>query len=181
LLEIDAIGLVRGRRGPAGEGGLLTRYVNDRPYVASSFLSVAIADVLGTAMTGRCKDRPELAETAIPLTIKIPAVPCRGGETVLRVLFEPLGYTVTSEPIALDDKNPDWGPSRYLRVALERTCRLSEFLSHLYVLLPVLDDEKHYWVATTRSRSSSAAVKAGSRLIPRRTRSSAAICATAAR
>ena len=146
VLEIDPIGLVRGRRGPAGEGGFLAQYVNDRPYVASSFLSVAIADVFGTAMTGRCKDRPELAETAITLTVRIPAVPCRGGEAVLRGLFEPLGYTVSADPIALDERNPDWGPSRYLTVTLERTCRLSEFLSHLYVLLPVLDDEKHYWV-----------------------------------
>src|SRR5262245_11106948 len=53
LLDIDPVGLVRGRRGPAGEGGMLEQYVNDRPYVASSFLSVAISQVFGTAMSGR--------------------------------------------------------------------------------------------------------------------------------
>ena len=40
LVEIDPVALVRGR-GPAGEGGQLEQYVNDRPYAANSFLSVA--------------------------------------------------------------------------------------------------------------------------------------------
>src|SRR5262249_49800563 len=47
LLDVNAVELVRGRSGPEGEAGLFARYVNDRPYVTSSFLSVAIARVLG--------------------------------------------------------------------------------------------------------------------------------------
>src|SRR6185369_6012795 len=93
LLDVDRVGLVRNRRGPAGEGGTLEQYVNDRPYVASSFLSVAIARVLGSALAGRSKGRPELAATAIPLHAKISVLPCLGGEPFLRRLFEPLGYT----------------------------------------------------------------------------------------
>src|SRR5438105_8399009 len=57
LLEIDPVGLVR-RKGPPGEGRALEQYVNDRPYVASSFLSVAIAEVFGSALAGRSRDRP---------------------------------------------------------------------------------------------------------------------------
>src|SRR5215210_695067 len=97
LLDVDPVGLVRNRRGPAGEGGMLEQYVNDRPYVASSFLSVAIAQVFGSALTGRSKDRPDLVETALPFQAKLAVLPCRGGEGVLRRLFEPLGYTVTSQ------------------------------------------------------------------------------------
>src|ERR687883_1861977 len=67
LLDVDPVGLVRNRRGPAGEGGLLAQYVNDRPYVASSLLSVALAQVYGSALAGRCKPRPELAGAALPL------------------------------------------------------------------------------------------------------------------
>src|ERR1043166_4465674 len=67
LLDVDPVGLVRNRRGPAGEGGTLDQYVNDRPYVASSFLSVALARVFSTAASGRSKGRQELAETVIPL------------------------------------------------------------------------------------------------------------------
>jgi 3' terminal RNA ribose 2'-O-methyltransferase Hen1 len=146
LLDVDPVGLVRGRRGPPGEGGALDQYVNDRPFVASSFLSVAISDVFGTAMTGRSKERPELASTPIPLVTRIAVLPCRAGEAFLRRLFEPLGYVVSTTSHALDETNPEWGPSRYFTVELSATTRLSELLTHLYVLIPVLDDEKHYWV-----------------------------------
>lgn len=146
LLEIDPISLVRGRRGPVGERRIIAHYVNDRPYVASSFLSVAIAQVFGTALGGRCKERPELAETALPLQVSLSAVPCRGGEKFLRQLFEPLGYRVRTEQHSLDELFPEWGESPYFSIQLKATCRLSELLSHLYVLIPVLDAEKHYWV-----------------------------------
>jgi 3' terminal RNA ribose 2'-O-methyltransferase Hen1 len=146
LLDVDSVGLVRGRRGPSGEGGALDQYVNDRPFVASSFLSVAISDVFGTAMTGRSKERPELASTPIPLIARIAVLPCRGGEDFLRRLFEPLGYVVHTTSHPLDETNPEWGPSRYFTVELSATKRVSELLTHLYVLIPVLDDEKHYWV-----------------------------------
>src|SRR5438046_6555186 len=91
LVEVDPVGLVRNRRGPSGEGGALEQYVNDRPYAASSFLSVAIAEVFGSALSGKSKERPELVETAIPLSVTFSALPCRGGEEFLRRLFEPLG------------------------------------------------------------------------------------------
>jgi 3' terminal RNA ribose 2'-O-methyltransferase Hen1 len=146
LLDVDPVGLVRGRRGPSGEGGALDQYVNDRPFVASSFLSVAISDVFGTAMTGRSKERPDLATSSIPLVARLAVVPCRGGEEVLRRLFEPLGYALNTIPHPLDETNPEWGPSRYFTVELSATKRVSELLTHLYVLIPVLDDEKHYWV-----------------------------------
>jgi 3' terminal RNA ribose 2'-O-methyltransferase Hen1 len=146
LLDVDPVALVRNRRGPGGEGGALEQYVNDRPYVASSFLSVAIAEVFGTAMAGRSKDRPELASTALPLVATIAAVPSRGGEALLRQLFEPLGYTVTLTPSLLDPSRPDWGHSHYYALELRATMFLHELLAHLYVLVPVLDDQKHYWV-----------------------------------
>src|SRR5215510_3466072 len=146
LLDVDPVGLVRNRRGPAGEGGTLEQYVNDRPYVASSFLSVAISRVLGTALGGRSKDRPELAITAIPLHAKISVLPCRGGERFLRRLFEPLGYSVTAQRYPLDEQFPEWGESQYYTVELSGEVRLQDLLTHIYVLVPVLDNEKHYWV-----------------------------------
>jgi 3' terminal RNA ribose 2'-O-methyltransferase Hen1 len=146
VLEIDPIGLVRNRRGPSGEGHSLEQYVNDRPYVASSFLSVAIARTFGTTLSGKSKQRQELADTALPFETRIPVVPCRGGEELLRRLFEPLGYEVAAVPHVLDEKFPEWGQSRYFTVTLKGTVRVRELLTHLYVLLPVLDDDKHYWV-----------------------------------
>ena len=140
------MGLVRSRRGTDGEGQSLRQYVNDRPYAASSFLSVAIAKLFGTAMARSCKDRPELVDTPLPLEAGLPVTPARGGEAVLRRLFEPLGYEVSCRPLALDPHFPDWGDSHYLEVGLRAMLPVADLLAHLYVLLPVLDDDKHYWV-----------------------------------
>jgi 3' terminal RNA ribose 2'-O-methyltransferase Hen1 len=145
LLDVDPVGLVRGR-GPAGEGFALQQYVNDRPYVASSLLSVAIAEIFGSALGGRSRERPELAATPIPLVARLAVLQCRGGEPFLRRLFEPLGYEVIAEQHALDERFPEWGASRYFTVALHGTARVSELLAHLTVLVPVLDDAKHYYV-----------------------------------
>jgi 3' terminal RNA ribose 2'-O-methyltransferase Hen1 len=146
LVEIDPVGLVRNRRGPSGEGRALEQYVNDRPYAASSFLSVAIAEVFGSALSGKSKERPDLADTPLPLRVTFSALPCRGGEDFLRQLFEPLGYTVSARPIPLDENFPDWGESAYHHVELDARLPLPKLLSHLYVLVPVLDNDKHYWV-----------------------------------
>lgn len=146
LLDVDPVGLVRRKRGPAGEGGTLEQYVNDRPYVASSFLSVAIAQVFGSALAGRSKGRPELVDTQLPLEASISVLPCRGGEPFLHKLFEPLGYAVAADRYPLDEQFPDWGDSPYYTVKLKGNVRLQELLTHIYVLIPVLDNEKHYWV-----------------------------------
>ncbi len=146
LLEVDPVGLVRG----PGEG--ITHYVNDRPYAASSLLAVALKDVFRTALTGRCDAMPGLAATPIPLEVWVPALRCAGGgaggggaELAARV-FGPLGWQVSARQVPLDP--PSWGASAYLDLRLTGTVRLADALNHLYVLLPVLDDAKHYWVST---------------------------------
>jgi len=119
----------------------------DRAYAASSLLSVALGKVWRTALKGESPERPELARTPIPLTLRIPALSCRGGPGLARALFEPLGWTVQATGIALDGTHPEWGASRYVDLTLSGVQRLSVALSQVYVLLPVLDDAKHYWVA----------------------------------
>ena len=148
LLEVDPVALVRGTRGQAAEAFTLGQYVNDRPYAASSMLAVALSRVFKTAMAGRCDARPELAAAALPLQLHVPALPCRGGTGLARRLFGPLGWEVTAAPVPLDPEFPGWGQSRYVDLRLAGRLRLADALSHLYVLLPVLDDAKHYWVST---------------------------------
>jgi len=152
LLEVDPIALVRGRssgKGAAGpEAFSLAQYVNDRPYAASSMLAVALGKVFASARRGVSKERPELAGTAIPLEVFLPAVPCRGGAELVERFFAPLGWQVDATPIPLDEQFPVWGDSRYLAVRLSGTLRVADALNHLYVGLPVLDDGKHYWVST---------------------------------
>ncbi|WP_182874291.1 3' terminal RNA ribose 2'-O-methyltransferase Hen1 [Microbispora sp. H10670] len=146
LLEVDPVRLARSR-GSSSPDFSLSQYVNDRPYAASSLLASALADVFRTARTGRCASRQDLADSAIPLEVTLPALPCRGGSDLARRLFAPLGWEVDAEAVPLDPGFPEWGDSRYVRLALRGRVRLADALNHLYVLLPVLDDAKHYWLA----------------------------------
>ena len=144
MLNVDPVRLARSRAKNAPDFSL-AQYVNDRSYAASSLLGVAMADVFSTARSGRCNARQELAHTAIPLEIVVPVLPCRGGADIAHRLFEPLGWSVAAEPIPLDDAFAEWGASRYVRLRLTGVVRLADALNQLHVLLPVLDESKHYW------------------------------------
>jgi len=136
VLDVDPIALVRGRRG--SDGGLMDQYVNDRPYAASSFLSVALRRVFSSALAGRSEHRPELAAEEIPLEARLTPLRCRGGIALARRLFEPLEYRLEAAPIA---------DGTYQDVTISAVTTLARMLTHLYVLIPVLDDQKHYWVS----------------------------------
>ena len=142
LLQVDPVGLIRGRQHANG----IDQYVNDRPYVASSLLSVAIADVFGSALNGRSRERAERVGEKMPLRAHLSAVSCAGGKELLTRLFAPLGYEVTCERVPLDERFPHWGESDLYAVTLEGLQTLQAMLSHLYVLIPVLDNAKHYFV-----------------------------------
>jgi 3' terminal RNA ribose 2'-O-methyltransferase Hen1 len=144
FVEVDPIGLVR--RGRDRSPFSLADYVNDRPYVASSFMSTAIAKLFGTALSGRSTERPELAERPVQLEAHLPVVPCRSGAELVHELFGPLGYEVTTAAIPLDETVPEWGDSRYLDMTLRGEMPVRDLLRHLFVLLPVMDDDNHYWV-----------------------------------
>ncbi len=148
LLEVDPVGLVRGRHGPKVDGFTLGQYVNDRPYAASSMLAVALARVFKTAMAGRCDARPGTrrqpaqasdprAGAALPWRLRAARAGCSSRSA----------GRWTAKPIALDETFPQWGESRYLDLRLSGELRLADALNHLYVMLPVLDDSKHYWVS----------------------------------
>lgn len=142
LVNVDPVGLTRRGQNPS-----LADYVSDRPYAASSFLSVAIGKVFRSAMTGTCKDKPELAAQPLPFTVRLFALSCRGGEAMIKRLFEPLGYSVACHSAGLlDEQFPDWGLSPYYNVTLSCTALLKDVLAQLYVLIPVLDDDKHYFI-----------------------------------
>jgi 3' terminal RNA ribose 2'-O-methyltransferase Hen1 len=139
-LEVDPVKLVRGRE------SIEQQYVSDRPYAASSLLSVALGRLLNTAMSGRSKHRQELADTAIPLEARITPLPARGSADLIERLFVPLGYAIELAPIVLDPAHPEWGDSAYVDLRLAGNVRLSDLLTHLFVLIPVLDNSKHYYI-----------------------------------
>ncbi|MFN7625329.1 MAG: 3' terminal RNA ribose 2'-O-methyltransferase Hen1 [Pirellula sp.] len=144
LLEVDPVSMVRGKS--RDSSFLLEQYVNDRPFTASSFMSVALSQVFGTALAGRCRELPELVEESFELTATLDTLAVRGDVAMVPRLFEPLGYSVTAEGRLLDPEFPEWGQSPYYRVVLRGKKTIAELLAHLYVLIPVFDNVKHYFV-----------------------------------
>jgi 3' terminal RNA ribose 2'-O-methyltransferase Hen1 len=144
VLELNPVELLKSGTNHFDGGFQLEHFVNDRPYVASSFLTTAISKVFGSALNGNCKERPELAEMPIPLIVDLPCLPARGGEALVRKFFEPLGYGVDVTQHPLDDQFTTWGNSPYFTVRLQQTIKLQDLLSHLFVLIPAIDHNKHY-------------------------------------
>ncbi|MFY1635224.1 3' terminal RNA ribose 2'-O-methyltransferase Hen1 [Solwaraspora sp. WMMB335] len=151
LLDVDPARLGGRRPGHRStavpDSFTLGQHVNDRPYAASSLLAAALAKVFRSALRGESRDRPQLAGTPLPLTIRVPVLHCRGGTELAERMFAPLGWTVRARSIPLDERFPQWGDSRYADLTLTGMSRVADALNHLYVLLPVLDDAKHYWIA----------------------------------
>jgi len=144
LLDMDPLDLARGKQGSAG-GGLFD-YVNDRPYVSSSFMSTAISRVYGTAMSGHCEKNQPLADRTLELSATLVMLPCRGDTGMLEKVFAPLGYEVKWEGGLLDGRFPEWGDGCYVNLTISGKVRLQDLLRHIYVLIPVFDYRKHYWI-----------------------------------
>lgn len=144
LLDINPLDLARGKE--EGEARGLFDYVNDRPYVASSFMSSTIANVFGTALSGKCKEKDELLEEKLDLTAKIHMLPCRGNKELIYKVFEPLGYKIEVQTFLSDEAFKEWGESKYINLTLSNNIRLQDLLKHIYVLIPVFDNQKHYYM-----------------------------------
>ncbi|MCL1839207.1 MAG: 3' terminal RNA ribose 2'-O-methyltransferase Hen1 [Propionibacteriaceae bacterium] len=150
LVDIDSVALAKSKRFQRRDHELGT-YINDRPYAASSLLSVAIARVFGSALKGQePAERPHAAQAPRHLTIQLPSVRLQLAKfsaataptDLIVELFEPLGWEVKVKTTPRED-------SLTATVILEGVMTLSSALASLYVLLPVLDRSKHYWVDET--------------------------------
>ena len=147
LTEIDPIALVRTASGAHG----LDQYVNDRPYVASSLTSVALNVAFGSALGGKSRERPERVNEVMRWDVSLPVVACDAGEDLITRIFAPLGYEVTVERLQLDSAFPAWGSSNLYALRLTGEQTIQAVLSHLYVLLSVLDNAKHYYIEASET------------------------------
>lgn len=145
VLELDPLLLSKGKPG-TGESGLFD-YVNDRPYATSSFMCNAVSRCFGTAMTGRCDQRQELADSELDLEIALYSLPVRGDKELIHRFFDPLGYEISFETFSIDEEFPEWGESPYVNLRLCAHKKLSDVLNQIYVLIPVFDLQKHYYVS----------------------------------
>jgi 3' terminal RNA ribose 2'-O-methyltransferase Hen1 len=146
LLEFDPVRFVRDSRNRTNDAGTLSGYVNDRPYVASSLMSIAMARAFAPGMSGESRDRPKLVDTPIDLEATLSVLRCREGAGFIKRIFEPLGYTVETTPIPFPPTFAGWGESPYHAVKITARTKLKDLVSQLYLLLPVLDDDENYEV-----------------------------------
>ena len=107
---------------------------------------MALREAFSSALAGKSRERADLVTEKLSLSAKVPAVVARGGAPVVERLFTPLGYAVRVSTHPLDATFPDWGDASLLSLEIEGKQTVHDLLSHLYVLLPVLDAEKHYFV-----------------------------------
>lgn len=143
VLDINSVNLVRKSKNSIFD------YVNDRPYTSSSFLSVAIAKVFSTALSGICQKRPELVDEEVPIQASLTMVPCKGGKKIIYDFFasEPLKYQVEVVEFLLDENHPHWGKGNYYNITIKKKTTIKEVLRHIYILVPSLDIDKHYFVS----------------------------------
>ncbi|MDR1657392.1 MAG: 3' terminal RNA ribose 2'-O-methyltransferase Hen1 [Deltaproteobacteria bacterium] len=141
LIDIDPLTMAKGEARFSG----LFDYLSDRPYAATSFMSVAIARVFGTALSGRCQNRPEVVTQKLSLQADIFMLRC-GHLEYLNSIFEPLGYETNFEIFPVDKEFPKLGRSPYVNLTIKGEVTLQDLLRHLYVLIPVFDGRKHYWI-----------------------------------
>ena len=137
-VDVDPIALVRGKHKQTT--GLLDQYVNTRPFVANSILSVAINKCFSQTMAGKSKSRQTLADQKLPFEVTLGPVACQGDKDFVLSLFEPLGFTCTVTSLGDD------AVTKLYSIQLSASVRLSDLLNQLYVLIPVLDNSKHWWV-----------------------------------
>ncbi|MBD0021280.1 3' terminal RNA ribose 2'-O-methyltransferase Hen1 [Gordonia pseudamarae] len=118
-------------------------YVNALADEASSRFVVALGKVFGDTIAGRAVTRPDLVSHVWEVTITIAAVPLRSASSPAD-LFGPIGWDVG---VARQPLSPvPWGDSAHGTITLRGRSTLRDALRQLAVLLPVLADDKHYFV-----------------------------------
>ncbi|MFC4100784.1 3' terminal RNA ribose 2'-O-methyltransferase Hen1 [Paenibacillus xanthanilyticus] len=139
----DPIELVKG----SPDSYDITQYINDREFVTSSLFCTYIRPSLGTALNGKPKETfAEWVSHKFALTLSFGPVASNLPEPVVEQLFASLGYEVEQErgeadyPFALKHRSS----VRYITLRGRQT--LQTALRQLFILMPVLDDYKHYFI-----------------------------------
>jgi hypothetical protein len=109
----------------------------------SSQLGMALAEVFAPTIHGFGGTEPALAARALPFEVDVPVLPTGGGAALVRRLFEPLGYQVTTAPVPADAVPVADDEPGELAVTISGVVCASQLLAHLSVLLPVLDAGDH--------------------------------------
>ncbi|KQY91115.1 3' terminal RNA ribose 2'-O-methyltransferase Hen1 [Paenibacillus sp. Root52] len=142
--EPDPVDLVRG----SPDGYDITQYINDREFVTSSLFCSYIRSALGTALNGKPKEEyTKWVEHPFDLQLSFGPVASDLPDRVVEELFSHLGYAVTLEREELSYSFDLKKRSSVRRIILRGQETVQNALRQLFLLIPVLDNYKHYFIS----------------------------------
>ena len=117
----------------------ITHYINDREFAVSTIFLSLIRSALGTALNGKPKEEYETyVQQPFPFTFEIGPVSTSMSDEDIYALWQPLGYDVSIQVISNEKR------ARFL--ILTNTITLQQALQQIFILIPVMDDYKHYFI-----------------------------------
>ncbi|TDL78499.1 3' terminal RNA ribose 2'-O-methyltransferase Hen1 [Peribacillus frigoritolerans] len=125
----------------------ITHYINDREFAVSSLFCSFIRSALGTALNGQPKEEySEWVNYRFSFQFEFGPVVSSLSDKQLKDLFEPIGYEVAiSRPdIEYSFEMKDKSSAR--SICLKGMKTLQNGLRQLFVLIPVIDNYKHYYI-----------------------------------
>ncbi|PYF06198.1 3' terminal RNA ribose 2'-O-methyltransferase Hen1 [Ureibacillus chungkukjangi] len=125
----------------------ITSYINDREFVVSSIFCTFLRTALGTALNGKPVEEYEpWVNHPFPLEFSFGPVASQLTDQDIQSLFQPLGYAVEIT-YGEADYNMDFKSKSSARfITLKGSTTLQMGLRQLFVLIPVLDNYKHYYI-----------------------------------
>ncbi|MEO2214997.1 3' terminal RNA ribose 2'-O-methyltransferase Hen1 [Paenibacillus amylolyticus] len=142
--EPDPVDLVRG----TPDGYDITQYINDREFVTSSLFCSYIRGALGTALNGKPKeDYVQWVGHTFELELTFGPVASDLPDRVVEELFSSLGYAVSMERGELSYSFNLKNKSTVRHIILRGRNTVQHALRQLFLLIPVLDNYKHYFIS----------------------------------
>ncbi|WP_407270561.1 3' terminal RNA ribose 2'-O-methyltransferase Hen1 [Radiobacillus sp. PE A8.2] len=125
----------------------ITHYINDREFAVSSIFTSLIRSALATALNGNTKEEYQAwVKHCFPFTFGFGPVSTDLSDEQITNLFEPLGYEIDIEKRELDYDFSLKTTNHVRYINIHGTTTLQTGLRQLFVLIPVLDNYKHYYI-----------------------------------
>lgn len=117
----------------------LEDYINDREFSLSSIFLTNIRHSIGYVLS----DEKEGITENMHFSVSLSPLSTRLPDHAITELFEPLGYDVSIEKIE-SDYTFDVDSGRVVSLTLTSQTNVVDVFRHLYVLIPIMDNYKHY-------------------------------------
>lgn len=121
----------------------ISHYINDREFAVSSLFVSAIRKALGTALNGKPQEEyVQWVEHRFDMEVAFGPIATDLPDGELAELFKPIGYNVEIKRAASTLRSK----SSALFITLTGKQTIQNLLKHLFILIPVIDNYKHYFI-----------------------------------